>query len=130
MSYLVLPLISFCSGEGVHSSLRCTTTFVIVFHWSLLLAFSQPFFLLSHNPPILAVVFFVVGNLLASLSHIFAIISRISFCPGHFIRPLNVLTSMQALVVLMDTSFSFSPLSLHRLFSSSGSSSLVYVVGV
>ena len=57
----------------------CTATFIISFHWSLLLAFSFNFSfsdLSSHNPPILAVVFLVFCNLLASLSQIVSVNSR------------------------------------------------------
>ena len=97
-------------GEACHSSLRCTTTFVIVFHCSLLLAFSPPFFLLCPSSVSLQTILpsqlcSSSGNLIASLSHTSAIISRISICPGHFTRPLNVLKSMQALVSLLVMSF-------------------------
>ena len=69
-----------------------------------------PFLCLSsHNPPILAVVFFIFCNLLVSLSQFFSVM-----CPAHFIRILTVLPTGLG-------SFSFSPISLHRQFSLSNS---------
>ena len=83
-----------CSSSGfpcvwlrlVYWSLRSTATFVICVHWSLLFAFSLHFlpplpfsYISSHSPPILALVFLVFWNLLASLSRIFSVIYHLSF---------------------------------------------------
>ena len=70
----------------VYWSLRRTATFVICFHWSLLLALSLHFSpplpfsdLSSRISPILAVIFLIFCNLLASLSRMFSVIYRLSF---------------------------------------------------
>ena len=60
-----------CRGEAGQLSLPCTATFVIIFHCSLLLAFSLGFssssaflrYISSHNPSILAAVFLVFCDL-------------------------------------------------------------------
>ena len=69
----------------VYWSLRSTATFVICFHWSLLLAFISTFLpslpfsdFSSHSPLILTVVVLVFWNLLASLSRIFSVIYHLS----------------------------------------------------
>ena len=66
---LVLPVVPLCMRRLVYWSIRSTATFVICFHWSLLLAFSRHF----------SFVFIVFRNLLASLSRIFSVIYRLSF---------------------------------------------------
>ena len=46
----VLPLVSFCTVEGGHSSLRCTAAFVICINYSLFLAFFQNTFFVYAFP--------------------------------------------------------------------------------
>ena len=81
-----------CVGmRMIYWSLRSTVTFVICFHWSLLLAFSLHFSfsdLFSHSPPILAVVYLVFWNLLASLSRLFGSLKyHLSF--GTCVQPIS-----------------------------------------
>ena len=78
----------------IYWSLRCMATFVICFHWSLLLALSLHFLpplpfsdLSSHSSPILAVVFLVSWNLLASLSRSFSGVYHLSF--GPCVQPIS-----------------------------------------
>ena len=68
----------------IYWSRRSTVTFVICFHWSLLLALSLHFLpplpfsgFSSHSPPILAVVFLVFWNLHASLSRLFSVVHHL-----------------------------------------------------
>ena len=105
-----------CSSSGfpcvgvrlVYSSLRCTATFVIRFHWSLLLAFSLHFssssaflrslFTQSSHlscglPRFLQPSCFIVSDLFGNFSSFI-----LTMCPAHFIRLLTILPTMQALV--------------------------------
>ena len=91
----------------VNWSLRRTATFVIGFHWSLLLAFSLHFcssaFLrslftqFSHLscglPRFLKPSCFFVSDLFGNLSSFI-----LTMCPAHFIRLLTILPTIQALV--------------------------------
>ena len=92
----------------IYWSLRSTATFVICFHWSLLLAFSLHFssssaFLRSlftqschlscALPRFLEPSCFFVSALFGSLSYFIRTI-----CPAHFIRLLTMLPTIQALV--------------------------------
>ena len=105
-----------CSSSGfpcvgvrlVYSSLRCTATFVIRFHWSLLLAFSLHFssssaflrslFTQSSHlscglPRFLQPSCFIVSDLFGNFSSFI-----LTMCPAHFIRLLTILPTIQALV--------------------------------
>ena len=106
-----------CSSSGslncvgvrlVYWSLRSTATFVICFHWSLLLAFSLHFssssaflrslFTQSSHlncglPRFLIPSCFFVSDLFGNLSSFI-----LTMCPAHFIRLLTILPTMQALV--------------------------------
>ena len=105
-----------CSSSGfpcvgvrlVYWSLRSTVTFVICFHWSLLLAFSLHFssssaFLRSlftqsshHScglPRFLQPSCFFVSDLFSNLSSFI-----LTICPAHFILLLTILPTIQALV--------------------------------
>ena len=105
-----------CSSSGfpcvgvrlVYLSLRCTATFVIRFHWSLLLAFSLHFssssaflrslFTQSSHlscglPRFLQPSCFIVSDLFGNFSSFI-----LTMCPAHFIRLLTILPTMQALV--------------------------------
>ena len=92
----------------VYLSLRCTATFVIRFHWSLLLAFSLHFssssvflrslFTQSSHlscglPRFLQPSCFIVSDLFGNFSSFI-----LTMCPAHFIRLLTILPTMQALV--------------------------------
>ena len=72
----------------------------------------------SDNPPILVVVGLVSGNLIVS-------VYRLTRASYYFFQ----LSKPQFQFLLLDVSFSFSPLSLHRIFSLSSCSRLP-VVGV
>ena len=109
-------LLHCCSSSGfpcvgvrlVYWSLRCTATFVIRFHWSLLLAFSLHFssssaflrslFTQSSHlscglPRFLQPLCFIVSDLFGNFSSFI-----LTMCPAHFIRLLTILPTMQALV--------------------------------
>ena len=103
----------------VYRSLRSKATFVICFHWYLLLALSLHFssssaFLRSLStqsshlscglPRYLQPACFFVSDLFRNVSSII-----LPMCPAHFVRLLTVLPTIQALV---PTSFRRSP-SLH-----------------
>ena len=100
---------SCCSSSGfscvgarlVYWSLRCTATFVIRFHWSLLLAFSIHF---SSSSAILRSLFTQSSHLSCGLprflqpscfffSDLFGSLSSfiLTMCPAHFIRLLTIL---------------------------------------
>ena len=91
----------------VYWSLRSTASFVIRFHWCLLLAFSLHFssssaflrYLFTQSshiscglPRFLKPCFFV-SDLFGNLSSFF-----LTMCPAHFIRLLTILPTIQALV--------------------------------
>ena len=105
-----------CSSSGfpfvgvrlVYWSLCCTATFVICFHWSLLLAFSLHFssssaflrslFTQSSHlncgiPRFLHPSCFFVSDLFNNLSSVI-----LTICPAHFIRLLTILPIIQTLV--------------------------------
>ena len=98
--------------------------------WPVLSTFLRPLPFLglsSCNHPILAVVFLVFCNPLACLSQIFSVISHLSFWPC--LEPISSgfllfcqLRKPQLQFLLLDILFSFSPISLHRLFSLSSCS--------
>ena len=138
---LVLPLVPLCRGEaGLYWSLRSTATFLICFHWSLLLAFSLHFpsssaflrslFTQSSHlrcglPRFLKPSCFFVSDLFGNLSSFI-----LTMCPAHFIRLLTILPTIEALVQtssLIGLSFSFSPLSLLWLFFLSSCSHILVV---
>ena len=126
-------------------SLRCTATFVICFHLSLLLAFSlhfssssgflRSFFTQSSHrrcglPRFLQPSCFFVSDLFGNLSSFI-----LTMCPAHFIRLLTILPTLQA------NSFNFFSQGFHasslhslllRLFPLSSCSHIlvVYVVAV
>ena len=92
----------------VYSSLRCTATFVIRFHLSLLLAFSLHF---SSSSAFLRSLFTQSSHLSCGLprflqpscvvfSDLFGNFSSfiLTMCTAHFIRLLTILPTMQALV--------------------------------
>ena len=95
---------NYCSSSGfpfvgvrlVYWSLRCTATFVICFHRSLLLAFSlhlssSSAFLKSLHTVLPSC--FLVSDLFGNLSSFI-----LTMCPAHFIRLLTILPTKQALV--------------------------------
>ena len=92
----------------VYWSLRSTATFVIGFHWSLLLAFSLHFSSSSASiralftqsshlsrglPRFLKPSCFFVEDLFGNLSSFI-----LTMCPAHFIRVLTILPTLQAFV--------------------------------
>ena len=133
---VVLPLVPLCRGGAallvtpeygyfrnlLPFGLRC---------WPLLSTFLPPppfSDLSSHNPPILAVVFLVVCNLLFLLSDLFGDLSSfiLTTCPANFIRFLTILPTTQALVPTSCLR-SFILLSLLRLFFLSSCSHILVV---
>ena len=109
----------------VYWSLRRTATFVICFHWSLLLAFSLHFssasaflrslFTQSSHlscglPCFLKPSGFFVSDFLGNLSSFI-----LTMCPAHFIRLLTIWTTIQALVPTSSQVFHYP--SLHSLYS-------------
>ena len=109
----------------VYGSLRSTASFVIHFHWSLLLAFSLHF---SSSSAFLRSLFtqsshlscclprflkpcFFVSDLFGNLSSFI-----LTMCPAHFIRLLTILPTIQALVPTYFSQVFHSP-SLHSLYS-------------
>ena len=90
----------------VHWSLRCTATFIIRFHWSLLGVFSlhfssssaflrylftQSYHLRCGLPRFMQPSCFFVSDLFGKLSSFI-----LTMCPAHFIRLLTLLPTMQA----------------------------------
>ena len=125
-----------CVGVGlIYWSLRSMATFVICFHWSLLLAFSLHF---SSSSAVLRSLFTQSSHLSCGLprclqpsvfvSHLFGDLSSfiLTVCPAHFIRLLTILPTTQALVPTSCLR-SFILLSLLRLFFLSSCSHILVV---
>ena len=120
--FLLFPV---CEADQL--SLYCTTTFVILSHSSLLLAFSlhvssssafiislftQPSHLSCGLPHFLQPSSFFVSDLFCNLSS-----SNLTMCPTHFTRLLTILPTIQALVSNFFSEVFHSPY-LHSLYTS------------
>ena len=132
--HLVLPLVPCVGVRLVYWSRRSTATFLIYFHWSLLLTFSlhcssssafirslftQSSHLSCGLPRPLTPSCFFVTDLFGNVSSFI-----LTMCPAHFIRRLTIcqLYKLYFQLLLAGLSFSVSPLSLLRLFSLSSCS--------
>ena len=124
----------FCRGESGHSSVCCTTVFLIFPSLPVAGLFPSTFLCLlpflglsSDNPPILAVVLLIFCNIVVSLSQIFLVTSRLSFLPC--VQSISS-GSMQALVPTYSLRSFFlllSTISLSLLLSCSSSLLSLYL---
>ena len=118
-----VPRKMYCSSPGfpfvgvrlVYWSLQCTATFVICYHWSLLLAFSLH---CSSSSAFLRSLFTQSSHLSCGLPR-FLQPSLSSFiltmCPAHFIRLLTIFPTIQALVPSWIVNWSTVKFKLHKI---------------